>query len=216
MDAVACHFGIALSQASARGPIVRRTSSSMNETMRVVVHVRRSLARSSEHTVCRSTDAASPVKDASSVGIQGIDAVLAADRLSDRPHDMPPSAAPDSVESRAAFAAFIATKGSLRGSEAVLCALHWLGGDSDGGVVHSTEVRALYPRHHGRRLGSAAQPLRHLSDRGLAEAVGDGRYRITSLGRLVVELLPDRAAIGQLRGLRSAAPAPQRFLSDRP
>ena len=118
--------------------------------------------------------------------------------------------APTSSDARAAFDTFITTKGSLRRSEAVLCALYWLGGDVGAEGVRPAEIAALYPKHGGRVLGSPAQPLRHHTDRGLAESLGDGRYRITALGRLVVEALPDRAEIGRLRGLRVAAPAPHR------
>jgi hypothetical protein len=95
----------------------------------------------------------------------------------------------------------------------VLCALYWLGGGAAANPVRSAYIAALYPKHLGRRLGSAAEPLRHHAERGLAEALGEGRYRITPLGALVVEALPDRAEVGRLRGMRVPAPAPKRLLA---
>jgi hypothetical protein len=43
--------------------------------------------------------------------------------------------------------------------------------------------------------------------RGLVEWLRDGRYRLTALGRLVVEALSDRGEVARLRGRGYALPA---------
>jgi hypothetical protein len=100
--------------------------------------------------------------------------------------------------------AFLERKGSggLRSHEAILCVLYWVERGASG-PVRAREISLLYPRHDGRRLPPATQELRHHVERGLAESLGDGRYRLTPLGRQVVEALPDRAEVARLRGLRS-------------
>jgi hypothetical protein len=103
----------------------------------------------------------------------------------------------------AALTAFLEGKGSLRVHEAILCVLYWVEqGAPQEGPVRANEISLLYPRHKGRRLPSAAQELRHHVERGLAESLGDGMYRITPLGRQVVDALPDRTEVARLRGLR--------------
>jgi hypothetical protein len=66
-------------------------------------------------------------------------------------------------------------------------------------------ARSTEPRWPAPRLLRAAAA----SARG--EALGYGWYRVTSLGRRVVEALLDRVEVGPLRGLRVSAPAPQRL-----
>jgi hypothetical protein len=100
-----------------------------------------------------------------------------------------------------AFASFLSTKRAFRLHEAILCALYWLDGET-AGPVRANEIRAIYPRHEGRLVTSPAQELRHHVKRGLTESLGDGVYRLTSLGRAVVEALPDQDAVAKLRGLR--------------
>jgi len=104
------------------------------------------------------------------------------------------------------LAGFLAGKGALRASEAILCALCWIEESTSATATRPSDITSLYPRHAGRRIGSASQALRHHADRGLAEPLGDGRYRSTPLGRLVADALPDRAEVARLRGLRSATP----------
>ena len=96
---------------------------------------------------------------------------------------------------------FLEGKGSLRSHEAILCVLYWVERGASA-PVRAREISLLYPRHDGRRLPPAAQELRHHVERGLAESLGDGRYRLTTLGRQVVEALPDRAEAARLHGLK--------------
>jgi hypothetical protein len=83
--------------------------------------------------------------------------------------------------------------------------LYWVESGAPGRPVRANEISLLYPRHEGRRLPPAAQELRHHVERGLAESLGDGRYRLTPLGRQVVEALPDRSQAASLRGLKRGA-----------
>jgi len=116
------------------------------------------------------------------------------------------AASRDARDARAAAVAeFLGAKGSLRVHEAILCVLYWLDRETPG-PVRAGEIALLYPHHDGRRLPSAAQELRHHVERGLAESLGEGLYRITPLGRLVVDALPDRVEVARLRGLRRATP----------
>jgi hypothetical protein len=108
---------------------------------------------------------------------------------------------PGRDDGRAAFASFLATKGAVRLHEAILCALYWLDRETPG-PVQANDLRTIYPRHDGRLVTSPAQELRHHVKRGLTAPMGDGLYRLTELGRAVVEALPDQDAVAKLRGVR--------------
>ena len=104
---------------------------------------------------------------------------------------------------RTALTEFITQRGTIGRCDAALCALYWLqtdGGRDDGAT--GQEIATLYPLHGKRRMTGMAYLLASLTRAGLAESVAKGWYRITPLGRSVVEVLPDVAMAAQLRGVR--------------
>jgi hypothetical protein len=121
---------------------------------------------------------------------------------------------------RAALAAFIAERGSVSVGEAVLCTLYWVeangrqlsltdgqGGTADGpgaprAGAPGCEIVMLYPFHNGRRLTAASNFLRRFARLGLVESMGEGWYRTTPRGRLVVETVPDHPGPAELRRRR--------------
>lgn len=111
-------------------------------------------------------------------------------------------AATDTIR-RTALTRFIVERGTIGRCDAALCALYWLekeGGRDEGATGH--EIATLYPLHGKRRMTGMAYLLASLTRAGLAESVAKGWYRITPLGRSVVEVLPDAAMAAQLRGVR--------------
>ncbi len=113
----------------------------------------------------------------------------------------------------AALVEFVRERGMLTSGEAALCVACWLTLARDADTVSAREVRALYPRRElpesVPHMRSAAESLGGAVEAGLLEKVGAGTYRLTTLGRAVVLALPDRQAVGALRGLTRAAPRPK-------
>jgi hypothetical protein len=71
--------------------------------------------------------------------------------------------------------------------------------------VCGADIRALFPRRQDGIAGPLRNPhdlLRRAAERQLLDALGDGWYRITTLGRDVVDALPDDARVAELRGCR--------------
>ena len=96
----------------------------------------------------------------------------------------------------------------LKPSYAVLCIVHWLQERMQRDAVSAADVRAVFPRQRDGLVGplrNAADVLRRARDGGLLEALGEGWYRLTPLGRAVVAVLPDGALVGVVRGRRTAA-----------
>jgi hypothetical protein len=95
----------------------------------------------------------------------------------------------------------------LKPPYAALCIVHWLH-ECGHDAVTASDVRALFP---GAREGlttplrNPADVLRRAREGGMLEALGDGWYRLTPLGRAVVAVLPDGAMVGAIRGCRTAA-----------
>jgi hypothetical protein len=104
---------------------------------------------------------------------------------------------------------FLHAKGpGLRAPYAVLCIVGWLEDAQHRAAVSPADVRALYPRGPGLVAGplrDAASQLRRASDEGLLDVHDGGSYRLTALGRAVVEVLPDGARVGAITGRRSVS-----------
>jgi hypothetical protein len=95
----------------------------------------------------------------------------------------------------------------LKPAYAVLCIVHWLH-ERGHDAVSAADVRALFPtRREGLAgpLRNAADVLRRAREGGMVEALGEGWYKLTPLGRAVVAVLPDGALVGAVRGCRTAA-----------
>jgi hypothetical protein len=109
--------------------------------------------------------------------------------------------------------AFLLARGPLLRLETALCLGYWatrVDGAPDGGAG---DVRLLHARH---RRGAALPPMRSATESlrgaerlGLMEPTTVGRYRLSTLGEAVVHALPDREAVGALRGLGKASRAPR-------
>ncbi len=77
-------------------------------------------------------------------------------------------------------------------------------------AVCGADVRALYPPRESRIAGSlhnAHDILRRAAVRRLVEPLGDGWYRLTSLGSAVVDALPNDDQVALLRGCRTVTSA---------
>jgi hypothetical protein len=113
----------------------------------------------------------------------------------------------------AALVEFVRGRGQLTSAEAALCVVCWLTLTCGADAVAAREVSALYPRRAlpetVPHMRSAAESLGGAVEAGLLEKAGAGAYRLTALGRAVVLALPDRQAVGALRGLTRAAPRPK-------
>jgi hypothetical protein len=113
----------------------------------------------------------------------------------------------------AALVEVVRARGQLTSSEAALCVVCWLTLVRGADTVAAREVRVLYPRRElpesVPRMRSPTEALGGAVDAGLLDKVGAGAYRLTALGRAVVLALPDRQAVGALRGLTRAAPRPK-------
>ena len=95
----------------------------------------------------------------------------------------------------------------LKPPYAVLCIVQWLHARGHA-EVSAADVRALFPsRREGLAgtLRNAADVLRSAADADMLEALGEGWYRLTPLGRAVCAVLPDGALVGAVRGCRTAA-----------
>jgi hypothetical protein len=126
------------------------------------------------------------------------------------------------------LADFLATRGELTKVYAALCTVYWLTVVEGRADVSTGDVRAAYPHRRpagAPRLTAPADALRRATAEELLErvplpevvpenppatggpATADRmRYRLTWLGRAVVEALPDLERVGTLRGLSRAAP----------
>ncbi|GLC23945.1 hypothetical protein [Roseisolibacter agri] len=116
-----------------------------------------------------------------------------------------PSYAPD--ERRALHDVLREKCVELKPAYAVLCIVDWLHARGHE-AVSAADVRALFPsRREGLTgpLRNAADVLRRAREGGMLEALGDGWYRLTPLGRAVVAVLPDGQLVGTIRGCRTAA-----------
>jgi len=104
---------------------------------------------------------------------------------------------------------FLREKGcALRPAYAALCIVYFLHDSLERDAVCGADIRALFPRHADGLAGplrNAHDILRRAGVRGLVESLGDGWYAITSLGRVVVEALPDDEQVALLRGCRTVS-----------
>ncbi|MDF1505810.1 hypothetical protein [Roseisolibacter sp. H3M3-2] len=95
----------------------------------------------------------------------------------------------------------------LKPPYAALCIVWWLH-ERGHDAVTASDVKALFPSARdglAAPLRNAADVLRRAREGGMLEALGDGWYRLTPLGKAVVAVLPDGAIVGALRVRRTAA-----------
>jgi hypothetical protein len=105
---------------------------------------------------------------------------------------------------RRAVADFVYAKGGeMRPRYALLCVVYWLQYEHGCAAVATADVKAIMPPLGGAmagRLRSAADALRRSREERLVESLGDGAYRLTTLGAAVVHALPDNGRVSALRG----------------
>jgi hypothetical protein len=106
------------------------------------------------------------------------------------------------------IADFVHAKGgAMRPSYAMLCVMYWLERERGCAAVTAADIKAILPRLGDAvagRLRSPADTLRRARDEQLVEALGAGAYRLAPLGAAVVEVLPDAAQVGAIRGAQRA------------
>lgn len=109
--------------------------------------------------------------------------------------------------------AFLLARGPLLRTETALCLVYWATVCEGAADVGAGDVRTLHARHHrGAALPamrSATEALRAAEQVGMLECPAPCRYRLTEMGLGVVRVLPDREAVGAVRGLGRAARAPR-------
>jgi hypothetical protein len=132
--------------------------------------------------------------------------------MTDSRHPVAPHA-DDAACGAPSLEAFLLARGPLLRSETALCLAYWATLVDGVPDVGAGDVRALHARH---RRGAALPPMRSTTESlraaerlGLMEGTTPGRYRMSPLGASVVRALPDREAVGALRGLGKASRAPR-------
>ena len=109
--------------------------------------------------------------------------------------------------------AFLLARGPLLRTETALCLVYWATLCEGAADVGAGDLRILHARHRrGAALPtmrSATESLRAAEQMGMLECPTPSRYRLTEMGRGVVRALPDREAVGAVRGLGRAARAPR-------
>ena len=108
---------------------------------------------------------------------------------------------------------FLLARGPLLRTETALCLAYWVTVREGAADVGAGDVRTLHARHRrGAALPamrSATEALRAAEQMGMLECPTPSRYRLTEMGLGVVRVLPDREAVGAVRGLGRAARAPR-------
>lgn len=107
------------------------------------------------------------------------------------------------------FADYLQAKGcALRPAYAALCLVSFLAERGGRPAACSADIRALFPKMEEGLAGRLRNPsdiLRRAADRELLEPLGGGWYRLTELGREVVDALPDASRVAELRGCRTVS-----------
>ena len=120
---------------------------------------------------------------------------------------------PTSLCSSPSLEAFLLARGPLLRTETALCLVYWVTVCEGAADVGAGDVRILHARHRrGAALPamrSATEALRAAEQLGMLECPAPARYRLTEVGLGVVHVLPDREAVGAVRGLGRAARAPR-------
>jgi hypothetical protein len=109
--------------------------------------------------------------------------------------------------------AFLLARGPLLRTETAVCLAYWATVCEGAADVGAGDVRLQHARHRRAAalppMRSATESLRAAEQMGMLECSTPSRYRLTELGLGVVRALPDRSAVGAVRGLGRAARAPR-------
>jgi len=109
---------------------------------------------------------------------------------------------------------FVRARGeALRPVYVALCIACWLRDHAGRDAVCGADVRALFPTSSDgerQRLRSPTDLLRRARNDGFLDSAGAGWYRVTALGRAVVDALPDLGAMESLVGRATARCAARR------
>jgi hypothetical protein len=114
----------------------------------------------------------------------------------------------DAAQRRDALEFLREKQSELRPAYAALCIVYYLQSVRGHDAVCGGDIRALFPRQADGLAGplrNAHDILRRAAVRGLVQALGDGWYEITPLGRAVVDALPDDERVAALRGCRTVS-----------
>jgi hypothetical protein len=127
------------------------------------------------------------------------------------------------------FLADLADRGELRPLYAALCAVYWVTAVRGQPQATVRDVRDVYPCRPPRgapRLAAPGDQLGYALEVGFLSRADDATgspvassaprpaYRLTALGRAVVESLPDLDRVSALRGLGRAVPGARRARAD--